>query len=216
VKPVSSSRSPKVRPVRATPSGSRAVRPRHAPSRALSARCSATRSFRTSTALPGNRIPPSSFLARRRSWVQCCTLRRFVPADRWSKHYCRPGPTCRFDAPRPTRFILFGLTDRLRWRVNFKGRSAEDLVFGVALDFWALTPICDPHPPALYGRRTDPALGFASCRVVGHASVQPIGLDPDSARGPPGSHGPRFIAEPRNPYPLMGLKTTARLLPSAY
>ena len=157
----------------------------------------------------------SSFLARRRSWVQCCTLRRFVPADGWSEHFCGPGPTCPFDAPRPTRFILFGLTDRLRWRVNFKGRSAEDLVFGVALDFWALTPICDPHPPAC-GQRTDPALGFASCRVVGHASVQPIGLDPDSAHRPPESHGPRFIAEPRNPYPLMGLKTTARLLPTAY
>jgi len=42
VKPVSS-RSPKILPCRATPFEPHAVRPRHAPSRLLSARCSATR-----------------------------------------------------------------------------------------------------------------------------------------------------------------------------
>jgi hypothetical protein len=26
---------------------------------------------------------------------------------------------------------------------------SRDLVVGVAFDFWALTPICDPHPSAI-------------------------------------------------------------------
>jgi hypothetical protein len=51
---------------------------------------------------------------------------------------------------------------------DLKGRSAEDLVFGVALDFWALTPICDPHPPALYRPANRSCLGLCllqGCRA---------------------------------------------------
>jgi hypothetical protein len=191
VKPVSSSRSPKVRPVRATPSGSRAVRPRHAPSRSLSARCSATRSFRTSTALPGNR---SSFLFSRPAALLGSML---YPAQVCSRGWVerallppRAHVSLRRLASNPIYFVRADRSPALE--SYFKGRSAEDLVFGVALDFWALTPICDPHPPAC-GQRTDPALGFASCRVLGHLSVQPIGLDPGSAHRPPGSHGLRFM-----------------------
>jgi hypothetical protein len=150
-------------------------------------------------ALLGSMLYPAQVCSR--GWVE----RAFLPP--------RAHVSLRRPASNPIYFVRADRSPALE--SNLKGRSAEDVVFGVALDFWALTPICDPHPPAC-GQRTDPALGFASCRVVGHVSVQPIGLDPDSAHRPPGSHGPRFIAEPRNPYPLMGLKTTARLLPTAY
>jgi hypothetical protein len=147
--------------------------------------------FRTSTALPGNR---SSFLFSRPAALLGSML---YPAQVCSRGWVerallppRAHVSLRRLASNPIYFVRADRSPALE--SYFKGRSAEDLVFGVALDFWALTPICDPHPPAC-GQRTDPALGFASCRVVGHASVQPIGLDPGSAHRPPGSHGLRFM-----------------------
>jgi len=60
--------------------------------------------------------------------------------------------------------------------------------------------------------RDDPALGLASCRVDGHMTVQPSGLDPVSDHQPPETHGPPFFVRPRSSNPLMGLR---RLLPDA-
>jgi ribosomal protein S14 len=158
----------------------------------------------TSTALPDDYssfLP--LFLARRRSWVLLPFAGLFPRMGGW--HFCPSGPTCRFDAARPPRLIFVGVTDRPGWnatRESCERRSAGDLVFGVAFDFWALTPICDPHPPAC-GRRTDPALGFASCRVCGRESAHTIGLDPESHHRPPGSGASLIVARIAGPNPLM-------------
>jgi hypothetical protein len=82
------------------------------------------------------------------------------------RHFCRSGPTCRSCLPRPPRLIFVGVTDRLLDKHDLQKRSAGD-VDGV--DFWALTPVCGPPPRRTFGRRRDPAMGFASCRVVGHS-----------------------------------------------
>jgi hypothetical protein len=102
-------------------------------------------------------------LVRRCSWVflpcpsQVCS-RGWVSAV----HFWCSGPRVASHANKSAP-IYFRRGDRApEWKAPFKGRSAGDSF--VALDFWALTPICDPHPPA-DSRETDPALGFASCRV---------------------------------------------------
>jgi len=142
---------------------------------------------RTSTALPDD---DSSFLRFSPGGAPGFFCPSQVCSRGWVDwHFCPSGPTCRFDAARPPRLIFVGVTDRLvgmQLARAVKGFSAGDLVFGVALDFWALTPICDPHPPAC-GRKTDPALGFASCRVCGRTSAHAIGLDPESHHQPPGA-----------------------------
>jgi hypothetical protein len=45
----------------------------------------------------------------------------------------------------------------------------------------------------------DPALGFASCRVVGHFAVQRTGLDPACDHQPPDEHGGQFFCRRTRP-----------------
>jgi len=118
---------------------------------------------RTSTALPGDALFLLPSISRPAALLGSSALRRFVPADGWLAFLpFRAHVSLRRRASAP---INFRRGDRSPDGVQpSKRRSAGDLVFGVAFDFWALTPICDPHPPAR-GQRTDPALGFASCRV---------------------------------------------------
>lgn len=71
-------------------------------------------------------------------------------------HFWKLGPTCRF-ARRASAPINFRRGDSITEAIE--SRNA------VAFDFWALTPICDPHLPAQTSQKIDPALGFASCRV---------------------------------------------------
>jgi hypothetical protein len=171
-------------------------------------------------------------------------LRRFDPADGWMRfaspccsrtmrptgpgvlrrtvsrvgirRFRRSGPTCRLpplvhapidfrrrDRP-PVEKLAFYLSDRPGMRPRF--------------DFWASAPVCGPpaRPRGLVG---DPALGFASRRVVGHARrlttlprVQPAGLDPGS--GSPASAfpppAPACAAGGEFRYPLMGFRRRAR------
>jgi hypothetical protein len=63
-------------------------------------------------------------------------------------YFCPAGPTCRF-ARRASAPIDFRRGDRSP-SLGVQRRKAIDrgLYLGVAFDFWALTPICDPRPPA--------------------------------------------------------------------
>jgi hypothetical protein len=66
----------------------------------------------------------------------------------------------------PPRLIFVGVTDR----PLVITRICEERSTGDAdgVDFWASIPVCGPPRQRTFGRRGDPALGFASCRVVGH------------------------------------------------
>ena len=55
--------------------------------------------------------------------------------------------------------------------------------------------------------RNDPALGFASCRVVGHVAAHRSGLDPAADHQPPEPGAVNSFAA-RDSYPLMGLPTS--------
>ena len=161
-------------------------------------------------------------------------LRRFDPADGWmrfaspccsrttrptgpgvlrrtvflvgTRRFRRSGPTCRLpplvhapidfrrrDRP-PVEKLAFYLSDRPRMRPRF--------------DFWASAPVCGPpaRPRGLVG---DPALGFASRRVVGHARrlttlprVQPAGLDPGSGSTASGSSASGACMRGRRDFPI--------------
>jgi len=71
-------------------------------------------------------------------------------------------------------------------------------------------PVCGPTPRLIFGRKIDPALGFASCRVDGHIAVHHgRGSTPHritSLRGPTA----HFDEWPRIPNPLMGLRRSSR------
>jgi hypothetical protein len=101
------------------------------------------------------------------------------------QHLCPTGPTCR-SCPftRASRFIFVGMIGRrVETSVNQEGgRSAVELASTSGLRSRLRS---DPSART-FGRGTDPALGFASCRVDGHVSVHPIGLDPVSDHQPPG------------------------------
>jgi len=58
-----------------------------------------------------------------------------------------------------------------------EGDRISDLVVGVALDFWASLPSAVRIASSVLA--SDPALGFASCRVVGRDAAHSTGLDPD-------------------------------------
>jgi hypothetical protein len=78
------------------------------------------------------------------------------------------------------------------------------------VDFWASPLICDPYSAAP-GRGIDPALGFASCRVVGRSAAHAIGLDPAHITSLREDSGPQIV-DPRSPNPLMGFSSN----PTAY
>jgi hypothetical protein len=180
-------RSRPIQPCRATPLGSCRPLPcktsRHAPSRPSSARCTATRS-----GLPRGLARRKLFafllprFARRRSWVftgpsQVCSRGWVSPL-----HFWRSGPRVAWHAHAiAPRFIFVGGDSRL---------EEQSPATAVAFDFWALTPICDPHPPAATARRAIlpwalPLAGFAG-RVTAYSN----GLDPVSNHRSPESHGP--------------------------
>ena len=122
------------------------------------------------------------------------------------RRFRRSGPTCRLpplvhapidfrrrDRP-PVEKLAFYLSDRPRMRPRF--------------DFWASAPVCGPpaRPRGLVG---DPALGFASRRVVGHARrlttlprVQPAGLDPGSGSAASGSSASGACMRGRRDFPI--------------
>jgi hypothetical protein len=95
-------------------------------------------------ALLGSMLCPAQVCSR--GWVE----RAFLPP--------RAHVSLRRPASNPIYFVRADRSPALE--SYFKGRSAEDLDFGVALDFWALTPICDPHPPARYGPANRSCLGL--------------------------------------------------------
>jgi hypothetical protein len=91
----------------------------------------------------------------------------------------------------------------------------ESLGRAMTFDFWAWTPICDPHSPAL-SQRSDPALGFASCRVCRTHSCVRDRARPRIASSTSGIPRPAISLRPRNPNPLVGFAATAHRFPSAY
>jgi len=124
--------------------------------------------FRTSTALPDDLIllpsisRPAALLGSSAPFAGL-----FPRMGGWTFLPFRAHMSLRRRASAP---IYFRRGDRSP-HLEFERRSIVDLAVGVALDFWALTPICDPHPSAC-GQRTDPALGFASCRVSGRIALR--------------------------------------------
>ena len=160
---LSIARSPKVRPVRATPSGSRAVRPRHAPSRAFVGAVFRYAELSDIHGLAGRlRFPPSSH-APGGAPGSICGPSQVCSRKRVARHFCRSGPTCHSTSRVPARLIFVG-PDRAPQRGERSPASevdrSWDLVVGEASDFWALTPICDPHPPA-HSWASEPILPWA-------------------------------------------------------
>jgi hypothetical protein len=168
------------------------LEPGHAPTRPL-ARCSATR--RSSHPRP-SRTRGSSLLSMRatetsrarlvrpRSWG--CALRRFDPVDGWSRRTSAAAkPLATFLSDRahvpfvpahPSRFIFVGMIGRRLGTSERKRRSTGD---ELASTSGLGSRLRSDSPAHTFGRGIDPALGFASCRVDGHESVHPLGLDPD-------------------------------------
>jgi hypothetical protein len=96
----------------------------------------------------------------------------------------------------PPRLIFVGVTDRLL-EVT---RSAKAIGRGCGgFDFWASTPVCGPRRRHSFVRRRDPALGFASCRVIGHFAVQRSGLDPACDHQPPDRAADDLLAADARP-----------------
>jgi hypothetical protein len=93
---------------------------------------------------------------------------------------------------RPPRLIFVGVTDRLLELQDLQKRPAGD---ADGVDFWALTPVCDPFLRRTFGRGNDPALGFASCRVVGHVAVHRPGSTPCPITSLRNADGNSFTAE---------------------
>jgi hypothetical protein len=178
----------------------------HSPNRAFFAWRSATRSgFRLpetpsspashARCLAGRRRSSLQlFVVRRRSWgstrpSQICSLSR-VDAPRLLRRdelehtfpaclrldiSAGPGPRAvRASASAP---IDFRRGDRSPVGVqrDLQKRSAGD---ADGVDFWASAPVCGPLTQRSFGRASDPALGFASCRVVGHVAVHRPGSTP--------------------------------------
>jgi len=190
------------------------LEPGHAPTRPL-ARCSATR--RSSHPRP-SRTRGSSLLSMRatetsrarlvrpRSWG--CALRRFDPVDGWSRRTSAAAKSVAtflpdrahvpFAPPRPhpinfRRVISPAALDTRRQTrvIERVGRSADSC----GVDFWASLPSAVRR--AITRPRVDPALGFASCRVVGHVSVHRAGLDPDAIINLRRPHARSFFVRPR-------------------
>src|SRR4051812_5221713 len=119
----------------------------------------------------------------------CCAAAAFLPVRAHVP----------FAPPRPPRLIFVGVTDRLLELT----RSAKAIGRGCeGIDFWAWTPVCDPLPRRTFGRSDDPALGFASCRVVGHVAVHRPGSTPLPITGPRNAGG-QLDSPPDASYPLM-------------
>jgi hypothetical protein len=87
--------------------------------------------------------------------------------------------------------------------------SAEDFFFLRDVRLLGFAPVCDPYPEAT-SHGTDPASGFASCRVVDACLRMRSGSTPieSSASGIPRPH---VRVRTARPYPLMGLQLLRRL-----
>jgi hypothetical protein len=129
------------------------------------------------------------------------SLRRFAPANGWTRRVSSaakrvaratcislgisagPGPrvVC---GVHPSRFIFVGMIDRL---LDDRPRMKRRRLLG-------LDPVCDPHRRHLTPK-TDPALGFASCRVMGTNECIRSGSTPikSSASGDPRPPRDRFL-----------------------
>jgi len=150
--------------------------------RVPSARCSATRtapgrtsvaSFaslgdRSSSSLlepsrPGRTSGPS-LVVRRRSWGS--SLRRFNPASggHASLHSRAHMP---FAPSHLTRLIFVGVITPARWHLH-RTRKGE-WVWGLRRSTSGLRSRLRSAPAVIVATGRDPALGFASCRVRGHA-----------------------------------------------
>ena len=71
-------------------------------------------------------------------------------------------------------------------------------------DFWALTPICDPHPSAFFMAK-GPILPWALplAGSAGRASAHAIDLEIDRIIGPRNPAPASFARDPRNTNPLV-------------
>jgi len=130
---------------------------------------------------PGRAIVLFPLVARRRSWGS--SLRRFTPAGGWQTHFCAAGPTCRSFPCHPPRFIFVEVT-RPPVRNAMSEERKGDKVWddpGSASGLHLPSAIRFATQRAL---RIDPALGFASFRVVGTRLVHSEGLDPIRIIGP--------------------------------
>jgi len=135
--------------------------------------------------------------------VRPAALMGFLPfavliPPRVSRHFCRPGPTCRSrHAPAPIDFRR-GDSKRpvaITWeaKVGRSGSGADgDRLLGFA-------PVCGARPRLSMAAGRDPALGFASCRVVGTRFAHPSGHVTGSDHQPPCSS-----VHARLHHPLMG------------
>jgi hypothetical protein len=131
-----------------------------------------------------------------------------------SRHFCRSGPTCR--SCRSSASIYFRRGDPLAGG-NLIKRANEPGMMPASTSGLRLPSAIRFHDPS--GQRTDPALGFASCRVGGHVTAHPVGLNGRSTidrRRP--THADHQSPEIRrtepipiaHPYPLLGLRRPSR------
>jgi hypothetical protein len=121
------------------------------------------------------------------------------------RHFCRSGPTCRSCLPRPPRLIFVGVTDRL---LEITAICKSDRPgMGMASTSGLRLPSAVRLLGARSAEEARPALGFSSCRVIGH-------LSPCIGRARPRLPITRLrnIVAPHSltrdaSYPLMGLAT---------
>jgi hypothetical protein len=127
-----------------------------------------------------------------------------------------PGPRA-VRAPRPPRLIFVGVTDRLcvlehpglGMLTDLQKRSAGVEVASTSgRRLPSAIRVAGPLE-AQVGPAIDPALGFAPCRVVGHAfDVHRPGSTP-SDHPPPEPPRPADFAGPDDAYPLMGFRRSS-------
>jgi len=122
----------------------------------------------------------SSLVVRRRSWGS--SLRRFTPVT-GGRHLCRPGPTCRLrPSPAP---IDFRRGDPPARSELWLGKRKGERIGGSWRSTSGLRSHLRSAPAVVMATGRDPALGFASCRVVGHEFVHSPGIDPGADHQPP-------------------------------
>jgi hypothetical protein len=118
----------------------------------------------------------------------------FIPHPGGHDISARPGPRAVRAKSSASRFIFVGMTgrqfDSLKRVDPTGGRSCGRFGF----DFWASTPVCGPSGDHRDHAGDDPAMGFASCRVDGHMTVQPGDFEDRTGSPASGAHGRAFFA----------------------
>jgi hypothetical protein len=187
---------------------------RHAPSRSLSARCSATRA--DFLGLAGRTGIRSSFLrtlARRRSWVFQPPFAGLFPRMSELLHLWRSGPRVASHAAHPPRLIFVGVTHRPYRKVSKSGEPGMNR--GVRLlgfDSHLRSASRSSHEP-----KDRSCLGLCLLQGLPDACLRTrLSSKINHVISPRNPTARNFRCVSRNSNPLVGFPVTAHRIPSAY